>query len=405
MRIVATHTDFRLYWPARLAALRVFAQTQNSDLRVVEIAGKGSPYAFSGVHHRPDGWQCLFPDTAMEDLSPRQAAQVLQNQLDKLQPDVVIAGAIAFPSGAATVRWCTKHGKGCVIFDDARRKDVPRSFPTNIVKRLLYRHVDAMLISAESHVSDYEWWGIPRTRLFFGVDAVDNDFFQDRADRIRKDYDRKRRELRILGPYFLGVGRLVDKKNWATLIRAFAQWQSDGQAEPWSLVLAGDGPGRTALEALIPAVIRDRVHFVGNKTQEELCAYYALAGALVLPSRYGETWGLVVNEAMASGLPVIVSNECGCAETLVHDGINGWLFDPGSTAGLVDKLSLMARQREEARKNMGRASQTIVANWGLERFVSGAWQAVLTAFRTTKRHAPMIDRMMLGLWKGRYRPA
>jgi len=405
LRVVVTHTDFRLYWPARLSALLAFAKTQGADLQVIEISGRGSPYAFAGTVQAPlDGWRCLFPDSAMEDLSPRQAGKALWNQLDALQPDVVMAGAIAFPSGATAVRWCARNGKGCVIFDDVRCKDVPRPFLVNWVKRRLYSHAHAMLLPAASHVPDYECWGFPRERLFFGLDVVDNTFFREHADRVRLGGPKKRLDLGIPRLYFLGVGRLIDKKNWATLIQAFAHWQSTGKAEPWSLVLAGDGPMRTALEASIPEAVKDHVHFVGFKTLEEICAYYAFAEALVLPSSHGETWGLVVNEAMASGLPVIVSRECGCAKTLIHEGVNGWTLDPYSTGDLAGKLAMMAEKGNAERKQMGAASQEIIADWDLGRFVQGAWNAIRYASEAHKRRANLFDSLILSLWHGRYRP-
>ena len=78
------------------------------------------------------------------------------------------------------------------------------------------------------------------------------------------------------------------------------------------------------------------VHFYPFMSQEELKPFYHNASWFILPSRFGETWGLVVNEAMASGLPVLVSEQSGCASTLVKKGINGYTFSPNDENGLSD---------------------------------------------------------------------
>ena len=75
MKIVFTHTDFRIYWPARLNALNTFLQNKGIDLEVIEIAGAGSPYNFAGTsNNNPSFWHCLFPDKRMEEI-PRRCCQ------------------------------------------------------------------------------------------------------------------------------------------------------------------------------------------------------------------------------------------------------------------------------------------------------------------------------------------
>jgi len=145
--------------------------------------------------------------------------------------------------------------------------------------------------------------------------------------------------------------------------------------------------------------------FLPFQDQDVLCQFYGTADCLVLPS-YGETWGLVVNEAMASRLPVIVSRECGCAETLVRDGCNGWPCNPRNTEQLSQILGRFMRLSDEEKKQMGELSFAIVADWGLERFCDGVWQAVqfCTQVSAHSYASPIIDRLILNQWKGRYRP-
>jgi len=109
MKIVFTHTDFRIYWPARLRELTYFLNQRNIDLEIVEIAGKGSHYSFeNSFRHLRSNWHCLFPDEKIEHVSFSRANLMLRKTLDNISPDIVFAGAIAFPSGAAAVRWLWK---------------------------------------------------------------------------------------------------------------------------------------------------------------------------------------------------------------------------------------------------------------------------------------------------------
>ncbi|MEI9973822.1 MAG: glycosyltransferase [Ignavibacteriota bacterium] len=133
-------------------------------------------------------------------------------------------------------------------------------------------------------------------------------------------------------------------------------------------MLCGNGPLLEALRTEAErAGIADCVQFAGLKSTRELPAYYAFARCLVLPSTR-EPWGLVVNEAMASGLPVVVSNRCGSAEDLVEHGANGLVFDPSQASALTDVLHRVGSLKRERLEEMGRRSREIIARYSPEIF-------------------------------------
>ena len=107
-----------------------------------------------------------------------------------------------------------------------------------------------------------------------------------------------------------------------------------------------------------------------------------------------EQWGLVVNEAMAAGLPVLVSNRCGCAPDLVRDGVNGFTFDPYDVDRLAD-LMLKVSSDQCDREAMGQASRAIIKDWGPERFADGLMQAVAVARSRPLPRASWLDRSLL----------
>ncbi|NTU67266.1 MAG: glycosyltransferase family 4 protein [Chlorobiaceae bacterium] len=395
--IAAVHTDFRLYWPSRLVALGEAVASRGGKLSVIEVAGKGSPYSFDATSGKDSGiaWTQLFENRPMEEIEASEAVSGIMDRLDALDPDVVLAGSIAFPSGAAATRWCTKHRRPLVVFDDARLDDVPRPGYVDWVKRQVYSHVDAIVVPAPSHDATYRHFGFAAERLFHGVNAVDNAFFgSGRATPV---------ENLPPSPFLLCVGRQIPIKNCALLLKAFMAIAEQPESRAWNLVFVGEGTEHDTLTKLAGALHGKRVHFVPFNSQEKLSWYYQAASAMVLPS-LRETWGLVVNEAMAAGLPVLVSNRCGCAETLVHDGENGFVFDPERIESISESLLKFFALDRAKRSVMAERSRAIVADWGLERFCQGMLAASGYVQSHGKRKGSLAGRIIMEFWNGRYRP-
>jgi glycosyltransferase involved in cell wall biosynthesis len=160
------------------------------------------------------------------------------------------------------------------------------------------------------------------------------------------------------------------------------------------LVLIGDGPLKLELTQLIDELsLNECVLLPGFKQYEELPAYYGLSGAFIHSSKT-EPWGLVVNEAMASGLPVIVSERCGCASDLVENGCNGFTFNPydiDELAGLMLKVASDDCNREA----MGQASREIISSWTPELFAENVLRAADAAMSAPQRPPRPWDRALL----------
>jgi glycosyltransferase involved in cell wall biosynthesis len=158
-------------------------------------------------------------------------------------------------------------------------------------------------------------------------------------------------------------------------------------------VLLGDGPLRGALNSQLSTLnLHQHVHLPGFKQYEELPVYYALAKAFVHPSTT-EQWGLVVNEAIASGLPVIVSERCGCVPELIGD--NGFTFDPLSEDALTARLLDMASLSDYDLERLREASRGIATRFGPELFGKGLEDASRTAIENTPKKFGVRDRAIL----------
>ena len=162
------------------------------------------------------------------------------------------------------------------------------------------------------------------------------------------------------------MGRLAEEKNVAGLLRSWTTYRNEGGT--WPLVLCGDGPERTKLQTLAASTPHAAdVHFPGLKSSRELLPIYAAAGCFVLPSTR-EPWGLVVNEAMAAQLPVLVSDRCGCSVDLVVQGENGFTFAPNDEARLAELLATMDAKSVAERVTMGLRSGEIISAYSPQRF-------------------------------------
>jgi glycosyltransferase involved in cell wall biosynthesis len=236
----------------------------------------------------------------------------------------------------------------------------PRSWPQALTCWLLFRGVSVGLPVGQANARWYRHYGVKEERLVASPNFVDNTFFGDRADALRP----RRAELRTRWAIpleafcFLFAGKLQPKKHPLDLLEALQGLLAQPSSGLVHLLLVGTGPLEDDCRAFV-ARHQLPVSFAGILNQSEMPAAYAVSDCLVLPSDHGETWGLVVNEAMACGLPAIVSDLVGCAEDLVQEGATGIVTPFGQPQALADGLRRMAADPAAAMR-MGAAARQLV---------------------------------------------
>ena len=170
------------------------------------------------------------------------------------------------------------------------------------------------------------------------------------------------------GAVFLFAGKFISKKRVSDLLEAAAK------VPEARVVLVGDGPLREQLKARAEKPdLKGRVEFAGFKNQQELPAYLAAADCLVLPSDGTETWGLIVNEAMACGTSAIVSTACGCQPDLIVEGETGYSFKLGDVHGLADCLRRFVAQKDQNWSGKVRAK---ISHFSIEKATEGLVRAM-----------------------------
>ena len=284
---------------------------------------------------------------------------------------------------------------------------------TALAKRLIVRSFSAAIVGGKPHAEYLMSLGFDPTHIRDGYDCVDNEYFEREAAAVRASSQEFRSRYGLPKDFFLTVARLVPKKNIGILINAYSQYCNQVPGNAFDLVIVGEGALASSLRAQCASLghpVRDvslhsfaadstlpqqqdisekpTIHFYGSRKINETPIFFALAHAFVLPS-IEEEWGLVVNEAMASGCPVILSERAGCARDLVPPAVNhdhpltdasklcstGLLVDPTSPEDLIHGLSLMTSS-PELRGSLAVSAQRIVKQYSPRRFADHAIQLI-----------------------------
>ena len=207
--------------------------------------------------------------------------------------------------------------------------------------------------------------------------AVDNNYFEERSRESKVHRAELLSELQLNSerPVILYAAKLTSRKRCGDLLEAYKRLSAKPRMErhPY-LVIVGDGAERASLEAQAAASGLTDIRFCGFRNQSELPAFFELATVFVLPSER-EPWGLIVNEVMNAGRPVIISDETGCQPDLITDGVEGVVFRTGDIEGLTDALRRVLLTAETSAA-MGQRALERIRNWNFEQDVRGLRQAI-----------------------------
>ncbi|HEX4413388.1 MAG TPA: glycosyltransferase [Lacipirellulaceae bacterium] len=395
MRITVLFDNLGPYHLARLTAA-----AERCELTAIELHAKSRDYLW----RRDDSntafaRRTVFGDSAGEADS-RAPVAMLTEAIQKSAPQVMAIPGWSGWHAFAALDWCIANKVPAVVMSESTAHDEPRKPWKEWIKRKYVGLCSAALVGGTSHEQYLLQLGMRADKIFFGYDTVDNRHFGEKGAPIRAAESEWRQRLALPSRYFLASSRFIAKKNLATLLTSYAEYRAALAAEstahrPWDLVLLGDGELRESLLALREQLgLAACVHFPGFQQYDVLPAYYSLASAFVHASMV-EPWGLVVNEAMASGLPVLVSNRCGCAPSLVQDGENGHTFDPADTVAITNCLLEMTRLSSAARDTMGRRSREIVDEYAPESFAAGLHDAASVALASQAKDIRLVDKLVL----------
>lgn len=311
----------------------------SSSVNRLEAPSGGYPYRW--------GYEGFY-----ENAPALAVARFVWSALEEIDPQVVIISGYYDVAAWTAWVWAELHRRPKLLWAESNRFDHRRRCWKEGIKATFVRRCAAANVYGESNREYLRDLGMRDANITTKRAVIDTGLFTYSPPPTGK------RPYRVL----LYVGRFSPEKNLERLLRAWARLVRDQTSPPAHLALVGYGPLENSLRALASELrLWSTVEFRGPARQHELPAVYSEADALVLPS-LRETWGLVVLEGMACGLPVAVSNQCGCARDVVND-TTGITFDPTSEDDLLSALRDLLSRPQAQLERMGRAASDIASEY------------------------------------------
>jgi glycosyltransferase involved in cell wall biosynthesis len=297
--------------------------------------------------------------------------------LAKAAPEVILCGGYNYVASWQALFWARTRKIPFFLWSESNVQDLRRGLAlVEFLKAEFLRKCSGFVVPGRSAMEYLRLHKVDEGAIFAAPNAVDNDFFATAAAVARQDAATFRRQLVLPARYFLFVGRLVREKGVFELLSAYAKLDESTRQQV-GLVLVGDGAVRSQLELQATSILPGVIRFAGFAGREQLAIYYGLAETMILPT-YTDTWGLVVNEAMACGLPVIVSQIAGCAADLVRENWNGLLVEPKDVSSLTSAMRTLA-DPPDLRATMGANSMQHISSYSPEAWSAGVARMVQAA--------------------------
>jgi 1,2-diacylglycerol 3-alpha-glucosyltransferase len=319
-------------------------------------------YALPGAGGQPGAADHVSPDSeGIHDLTSYGA---LRSIMQQSPPDILLISGyngLFFAYAALLARF--KRIPAILLADTWSDKQI-RVWYKEAVKSLYVRGMyDALVVPGSRGKDYYHKLRFPAARIYQPMYTIPVDTF---AQPVTLNDS----SLRWPSRAFITVSRLSAEKNIPRVLQAFSEYRRQGGQ--WDLVIVGDGPERARLLEAVPDAVRPALHLPGWLPYDSLPAVYQASHCFILAS-LSESWGQVVVEAAAAGLPLLLSKQVGCAPELCHEGQNGYWFDPTDVGQLTGHLWRMERMSEAARAALGRYSQGLAQGYD-----TSAWVRTLT---------------------------
>ncbi len=292
----------------------------------------------------------------------------------EFQPDFAVINGYVGTEQVCAIRYCQKKKIPYAI-----ESDTPLHIPSSKIKAFLKKQYLKTLLRFKScygfaggslQKENFLYYGIPEKRCFIMPMSISADRLLKESQSLPTKVQMKEKYALAGKEVFLFVGRLTEVKNVSLLIRSFAALKNSRQDV--ALCIVGDGELREELRALVKALDCEDAYFFGYVGFPQNVEFYKMADVFVLPSLH-EPWGLVVNEAMTLGLPVIVSSKVGCRQDLVRQGENGFIFEDGDETGLVKAMQWMIDAELSA---FSENSLARMEEWNFERYLQNFLKAI-----------------------------
>ena len=370
---------FHRFGPYHYARLRGAIEASNKKVIGIELSKHDSIYQWKQEDSKLPV-ETLFEDEDILSMSGYILYRKIKKTIVKLQlSTLAVQGWTKW--GLAGVLAAHDCKIPIILMSESNEYDFVRHPLKEYIKKMVLKLCSSALVGGEDHKNYLIKLAFPNDKIHKGYDAIDNPYFTKNSELAKKfssDYEKK---IGIDKGFFLTSNRFIQKKNLFRLIDAYKLYCLQNP-KARNLVMLGDGE----LKEEILHYLKDQqipffttppesqssgsngfVYLPGFIQYDELPSFYGLAHCFIHVSTT-EQWGLVVNEAMASSLPVILSKKCGCACELVQNNYNGYIVDPLSTEEIKNSMLDIASMDRETYEDYQSNSLKTIQDWGPEKF-------------------------------------
>lgn len=264
----------------------------------------------------------------LEDVKKTAFIKEVLKKLKEEKPDIIYLGGYSLIAYWTALIYAKLKGVKIIGAQDSNQFDFKRVWWKEYIKKVFFKSCDSGLTYGTTSREYLMVLGMDKKKITIKPNVTDSTIF--------RDVQQKKPEELIYKKHFIYVGRFAKEKNLIFLLSCFRQATDKLKNNEWGLLLVGNGPLEEELKKYIENNAIHNIVFTGFKEKNELSQYYCSSDVFILPS-VKEPWGLVTNEAMACGLPVVISKRCGCCADLVKD--NGFSFDPYHEEELIEILN------------------------------------------------------------------
>ncbi len=362
--------------PYRIPVFNALAQREDIDLHVIFLA-ESDPKLRDWLVYKDEihfsyqvlpSWRRKFAGHNL--LLNRR----LKEGLQRAAPDAILCGGYNYLASWQAMRWARRRRVPFILWVESTERDTrSRNRVIEFLKRRFIRRCSAFVVPGKSSLRYVMNYGVLESDVFTAPNAVDTELFAQRAGAVRQEAEGHRQALQLPPRFFLFVGRLVREKGVFDLLEAYGKLTPELRTLV-SLVLVGEGIAREEVTRRALQIAPGQVRCAGFVQRDQLAGYYALAEIFVFPS-HSDPWGLVVNEAMACGLPVIASDAAGCVADLMDDNWNGRVVRRRDVLQLASAMEALGRD-PDGRTRMGNHSRERILSYSPQACAAGIAQAV-----------------------------
>ena len=361
------------YHFARLKGAEIVCKQNQINLFVIQLSDHTFEHPWGDFNNKLDSQVItLLSKKDIKNKSLRNCPySTVARQLEKLNPDILFIPGWSFDISKKCMKWSKKNNVKCVLMSESKYDDKKRFSIVELYKKLfIIPNFHAALVGGEDHLLYLYKLGMDKKKIFKGYDAVDNQYFFNKASYVRDNKQEFIDKFPNLpkNNFFLSVTRLIPRKNIKNLIYAYKDYININKEKSWDLVICGSGKEFSKLLQLGKDLMIDhKIHLLGFVPYESISIFYGLADCFIHPA-IDEQWGLVMNEACAAALPVLSSKTVGASKDLSKENLNGFNFDPLDICSITNALCKMSELSIIQRKDMSENSIKLVDKLSPENF-------------------------------------